>query len=282
LRPSGCTETYLRENSRQGPFLILGAGQRCGSTLLQRLLSSHPEVHIWGEHAGQLTPLLAAIARLQFWAETDGRYARLEFATDKYQSFIANLTPESIVIDEAMRRFIQVLFMESAAEIGCSIWGFKEVRYTLSQAQAIHRLFPKTQVIHIVRDPRDILRSLDVWERNYVAWDRRETHITINNWLRVAESFLYSDESGTPPVLRLRYEDVVKDPSTTCIKIAGFAGLNPDQFDKSVFTRRIHTAGPGREDDRDIRDWDHLPTSVRRLLEREDLITVANACGYDL
>ena len=38
------------------PLLVLGAGQRCGSTLVQRLLCSHPDVMIWESTPGSCGP----------------------------------------------------------------------------------------------------------------------------------------------------------------------------------------------------------------------------------
>ena len=86
------------------PVLIFAAGQRCGSTLVQRLLSSHPDVLIWGEHAGQLRPIIAAVSRMKVWSAEDGMDARADFEGGGYQSFMANLTPEGTWIDEAMRQ----------------------------------------------------------------------------------------------------------------------------------------------------------------------------------
>ena len=266
----------------RGPLLVLGAGQRSGTTLLQRLLSSHPDVHIWGEAAGQLGWMLAAVEQMRFWTESVGGEGRQEFAEGGYQSFIANLTPESSRIDDAMRRFVEVLYADSALDLGRKVWGFKEVRYGLPEAQAIQRLFPEARVIHVVRDPRDILRSLDVWERNHIAWPRSETAITVSNWLRVTGSFLGAGPDSALPVLRLRYEDIVQDPVAAAAQVGGFARLDPDCFDLAVFARKIHCGGPGREDDREIRGWDALDASVRALLDRDDIRTVATACDYRL
>ncbi|MEU8263459.1 sulfotransferase [Micromonospora sp. NPDC048999] len=138
----------------------MAAGQRCGSTLVQRLLSSHPDVLIWGEHGGQLRPMLSAMSRMKVWADEDGLEAREAFAADGYQSFMANLTPEAKHIDDATRQFMRALFEERAAAHGKPIWGIKEVRYGLAEARAIHNLFPDAVVVSLVRDPRDILRSV--------------------------------------------------------------------------------------------------------------------------
>src|SRR5438874_131876 len=77
------------------PILVLGTGNRCGSTLIQRLLSSHPDVLIWGEHGGQLSQLLAAGAGIHDWSNRLGSRARAMFADGGYQSFMANLLPEN-------------------------------------------------------------------------------------------------------------------------------------------------------------------------------------------
>ena len=158
-----------------GPILVLAAGQRCGSTLVQRLLASHPEVMIWGEHAGQLRGLLALAERLRVWAEADGARGRADFAVGAHQTFMANLMPPAEAVDAAVLAFITALFVDPALAAGRRRWGFKEVRYGLPEARGLTRIFPGCRVVHVVRDPRDVLRSLDVWERAASGW-RRARH----------------------------------------------------------------------------------------------------------
>ena len=265
------------------PVLIFAAGQRCGSTLVQRLLSSHPDVLIWGEHAGQLRPIIAAVSRMKVWSAEDGMDARADFEGGGYQSFMANLTPEGTWIDEAMRQFLRTLFADRAAALGKSVWGLKEVRYGLPEARALHYLFPETVVIHLVRDPRDILCSLDVWEREYGGWwRRRDTESTVRDWYRVADSFLHCTPEMSPAVLRLRYEDLTVDPVATSKLLGAHTSLDPAKFDLDVFGRRIHLTGPHGERPRSIADWSSLSPSLRALLDDDDIRTVAAACGYDL
>jgi len=263
------------------PLLVLAAGQRCGSTLVQRLLSSHPEVLIWGEHAGQLREILAVAERLREWGTDYGDQARQSYGRAGHQSFMANLTPEAHHIDEAVAAFIHALFAEPAKSLGRPVWGFKEVRYDLAEAEAIQRLFPECRVVHIVRDPRDVLRSLDVWERGQ-EWLRSDTEVVVRDWIRVAESFWSASAELPPWVLRLRYEDLIADPLTWCARIAEHCDLDADGFDTAVFDRRIHAAGLRGMTRRDIRDWADLPPSLRELLDDGKVRLVARACGYDL
>lgn len=261
------------------PLLILAAGQRCGSTLVQRLLSSHPEVLIWGEHAGQLRELLAVGERLGDWTAELGELGRAGYARSGHQSFMANMTPEAVHIDAALRAFVEALFAQPAADAGRPVWGFKEVRYGLGEAIAFQKLFPDCRVVHMVRNPRDILRSLEVWERG--NWSRSETETAIADWTRVGDSF-WSTEDLPPWVLRVRYEDLIADPLHWRTRLARHCGLDPDLLDPEVFDRRIHAIGIGGRMRRTILDWAALPDSLRALLDDDEVRRVGKACGYDL
>lgn len=262
------------------PVLVLAAGQRCGSTLIQRLLSSHPDVLIWGEHAGQLRQLLAVAERLHGWTAEHGEVGRLGYARSGHQSFMANMTPEASAVDDAARGFVEALFARPAAAMGRPVWGLKEVRYGLAEASALRALFPDCRVVHIVRDPRDILRSLEVWERG--GWPRSDTELAIGDWVRVGASFWEPEVELPSWVLQVRYEDLIADPETWRVRIGEHCGLAPELLDARVFDRRIHAVGLGGRVRRTILDFAELPASMRALLDGEQVRRVATACGYDL
>ncbi|MGH3969002.1 MAG: sulfotransferase family protein [Mycobacterium sp.] len=265
------------------PLLVLAAGQRCGSTLVQRLLCSHPDVMIWGEHAGQLRPVLAAMQRLRFWTDNDATIARDELDTSGYQGFIANLTPERLHIDNACRAFVETMFATPALALGKPIWGFKEVRYGLSDALLLRELFPRLRVIQIVRDPRDVLRSLEDWE-GHPGWTRRNTEAGLRHWLAVARSFIGADTNPElrSLVLTVRYEDLVIDTGRWSAAIAQHCDLDEKSFDHSVFDKRIHTPGSYGRFERTLHEWSELPASLRALADDEETQLVAAAYGYYL
>lgn len=265
------------------PLLVLAAGQRCGSTLVQRLLSSHPRVRVWGEHVGVLRQMLTARQRLRLWSDSNGMAGRRELESAGHQGFIANLTPESGQVDEACVAFVETLFAIPAREEGRPIWGFKEVRYGLSDVLLMRELFPRLRVVLVVRDPRDVLRSLDEWE-TLGGWSRVGTEDSLRNWHRVAASFVGSD---TDPhlssfILRVRYEDLVRFSPAWTAAIAEHCGVEADLLDASVFDQRVHTAGPRGRSERPLRGWSELPASLRALLDDEDVHMVASTYGYDL
>lgn len=169
-----------------------------------------------------------------------------------------------------------------AAALGRPIWGIKEVRYALPEAREIRRLFPGTRILHLVRDPRDVLRSLDVWEQAGGNWRRRDTETAVRDWLRVADSFLYVERAADPSVLRIRYEDMTGNEEEALHRIAEHCGLDPAGLDIDVFARRIHTDGPNGSQPQRLRNWSELPRSMRQLLDTDAICLVARACGYDV
>ena len=265
------------------PLLVLAAGQRCGSTLVQRLLCSHPRVRVWGEHAGALRQVLTAAQRLRLWSDSRGMAGRRELESAGYNGFIANLTPQRSQIDKACVDFIETLFAAPARDEGRPVWGFKEVRYGLPDVLMLRDLFPRLRVVLVVRDPRDVLRSLDEWE-TLGGWNRVNTEESLRNWHQVAGSFVGSD---TDPhlrsfILRVRYEDLVHFSQAWITAIADHCGLDADLLDPAVFEQRVHTAGTRGRTDRRLREWSELPASLRSLIDDEDLRMVASTYGYDL
>ena len=265
------------------PLLVLASGQRCGSTLIQRLLSSHPLVRIWGEHVGQLLPVLTATARLRLWTDMNGLTGRRELARSGHHGFLANLTPERDTIDDACRAFIETLFATPSAEAGRPIWGFKEIRYGLPEVLLLRQLFPRMRVIHVIRDPRDVLRSLDEWEQR-PGWTRRNTEEALDYWLTVARSFIGSDQDPHLGdfILRAPYEALVVNPGPWTAAIAEHCRLDADLLDQTVFDTRVHAAGDGGRGERQLREWSALPSSLRALIDGDDYRSVASAYGYDL
>lgn len=254
------------------PLVIFGAGQRCGSTLVQRLISSHPEAFIWGEQHGWLGQVLDAVEGLIGHSVVHGEAGRTEFAVHGYQGFLANLMPEPERMREASTDFLTRLFHAPDARV----WGFKEVRFDREFAERLQHYLPGLRVIFIVRDPRDVLSSLDEWEsRGW--WTRADTELSFGHWKRIATSFL---ETGSVPVLPVRYEDFIADREAAARGVGEFAGLDPAGFDMTVFDHKVHNLGLSGE--RELRSWQDMPIDLRYLLFDEGLRTTAEAYDYHL
>ena len=263
----------------ESPILVLGSGQRTGSTLVQRLLTSHPEILIWGEHGGHLRDLIAMTDVLRRWDEGLAEPAREAFEEGSHQSWMANVLPGPEAVREAARAWLLTFFGAPAAERGRPRWGFKEVRFGLAEAEALRDLFPALTAIHITRDPRDVLVSLDSWERGRDWWTREFTQIAVNDWVKVNESFLPARGGQEDWVLSVRYEDVVATPEPFTEAVAVLVGSDVEAFDRSVFQTKIR----GYSDDQsERREWSDLPRDLRALLKDAGVRAMADAYGYDL
>jgi Sulfotransferase family len=270
--------TEPRPATGPSPVLVLGSGQRCGSTLVQRLLSSHPQVLIWGEQGGRLMEVLAASRMLRAWNEGVGDPAREAFAEGGHQAWIANLLPEPATVDDAARSYVETLLVAPAAAEGAPIWGFKEVRMGLEEAEWVRELFPDTRAVHVTRDPRDVLASLEWWERTDPSWLPEYTRMALDYWVTINESFVDATEA-LPWVESWRYEDILAESERFLIAVAGLVELDPSDLDPSVFTRRISSY---TGDHREPSSFEDLPAKTRKLLKGDRLRAMASRYGYSL
>jgi hypothetical protein len=261
------------------PILVLASGQRCGSTLVQRLLSSHPEVLIWGENGGHLRDVLRGSRMLQEWDEGVAGRARDVYDEGGHDSWMANLLPPAETVADAARAYLDTLFAAPATERGRPRWGLKEVRYELADAEAIRELHPATRVVHLTRDPRKVLVSLAAWEDQQAWWRRSFTERALMRWKEVNESFL-AEREGSDWVSSWRLEDLLADTDGFTDAVAPFLGLDPQALDRSVFDRPLHGYPGGKRGP--LRTFDELEPDLRALLDDPQLRSVAEAYRYDL
>jgi Sulfotransferase family len=266
--------------SEAAPILVLASGQRCGSTLIQRLLTSHPDILVWGEHGGQIRDVLEASRSMKLWDEgVQGPVLRKEFdEDDAHQGWIANLLAGPEAFADAARAYLETVFAQPAAARGRNRWGFKEVRFGLDEANLVRDLYPGTKVVHVTRDPRKVLISLDAWERGKGFWQRAFTEESVRRWRDVNDSFLV-ERAGSEWVSSWRFEDVVADPGAFTDAIVRFLGIDRSDLDESVFHRPLH--GYPKDPRLDLRPFDELEPDLRALLDDDGLRRVAAEYGYE-
>jgi hypothetical protein len=89
--------------------------------------------------------------------------------------------------------------------------------------------------ILILRDPREILASLNYGEGNRFAGHRKPTLFNIRNWRKSVAFALHLD--GHPGFHWLRYEDLVEQPWLVLDRLTRFLGIEP--FERDVFAHGI-------------------------------------------
>lgn len=133
--------------STHKPLLILSAGWRSGSTLLQRALTSGDDYLIWGEPYGDFGLLESLTLPLTKFNEEFPRKSHLIGNIDKQQplsqQWIANLYPQVDDLKNAYTAYFEALFQAPAESQGYTEFGIKEIRLDAQFAQFFKWLFLK-------------------------------------------------------------------------------------------------------------------------------------------
>jgi len=256
------------------PIFILASGQRCGSTLLLRLVNSYADALLWGEHHGALNAFLTLHEDLQEW---ESRFAgnRRAYLLGRRDEFLPNMVPEASEIRTAAKAYLVNLFALPAAKLGKPVWGFKEVRYGAKVALFLQDLFPDCRIIHLTRDLADCFISMKRWEIADDLWDRKLTERAVWDWVRVNSSLREVADRLTN-LWSIRYEDMVEDPGGFVDELAAFLGVDASAFDTSVFDHRLHGQSPRSPDDRPVT----LDAEAVAFLSDPAILDAAREYGY--
>lgn len=134
---------------------------------------------------------------------------------------------------------------ELAAASQCAQWGYKTPQ-DFMHLERLHEVWPETKFVHLLRDPRDIMRSyknLDVWKGG--DGDPRSYHpIAYSLYWRMSQRYLVAAKwRGVPPVETVRFEDLIADPDAVADRLAGF--LSTQQMRSAVVDSHNSSQRPG-------------------------------------
>ena len=185
--------------STRPPIFIVGC-QRSGTTLLRLILDSHPNISC-GPETLFLVDFVERVTGERHWRHL----AQFGFPKEYWQERVAALV-DTVQSDYARRR-------------GKVRWADKTARYAVHLDQ-IDRLYPTCQVIHIIRDGRDVVAS------HRDRWGYLSALKAVRKWpwyvrtARMAGARL----AGQGRYYEIRYEDLVTDPEPTLRKLLDFLG----------------------------------------------------------
>lgn len=278
-------------NTAPGPIFIFGSGQRCGSTLLQRFLCTHPNVLIWGEHDGVLQKMFEQFERLFEWNRLFGHhYAKF---TNSYgvNTFIANMNPPQEVALHAQVELLRNLWQYPAEQMGRNIWGFKEVLYGADMALALRGIFPDAKIIHITRNIFSCFTSLLHEERlkpnqTYVPlkeiWTRSRTIESVGHWTRINSSFLNTPGLDDSWVFRVTYEALTKNTEQITSQLIEWLGLDVKDFNYGVFDHKIYTDRHHGPDLRPKITWDDLSAEEFHIITTDEILDISQRLGFPM
>ena len=246
------------------PVIFVGGTGRSGTTVLGRLLGTHPdfvnlpaEMKFITEHGGLSSLLGGAVSFDEFETFVRGqafenRFGRgLHMMTD--MDAVNGLLPRLRAgLDRdpwgAAAAFVHDLLDPVALAAGAKGW-IDTTPTNAAQAVALYRLFPNMRLVHMVRDGRDVARS--VTKRR---WGPDDLESALDWWARrVERSFAGCAQLPASHVLTLHMEDLfVRDRERSFERLLEFVGLSPDPaivrfFEEETPAGKAH-AGRWRKD----------------------------------
>lgn len=247
-------------------FLIIGMS-RSGTTLLEKLLASHPQMNLFS----QPLPLLYRHLKKEFYKKINypdtyyvlnDLFHESEYSPDDFFDFLDHyelpLTEISQLFEEMLdwngqwekvmnwnewmsnynsmnlAEFYPFFLKNLSAGNGIKAMGSKEV---LVEEFIPYLIQNGIKVIHIIRDPRDIITSLNVGRGPEYAGAHRPTLFHLRNWrksISIANSYMENDH-----LLSVRYEDLINGKYAILELITDF--LETDAFENGCFSDGIRT-----------------------------------------
>jgi hypothetical protein len=210
------------------PFFIVGSG-RSGTTLLRAMLEAHPDLHIPPENA--LAPLVRDFrrySRLPWNALLRIVLGGLEFhpSWERWELELGPVFRELAASPPRGRNLAAVLDALYRAhgkrhKPSATRWGDKTPPNTIL-LPTLRALFPDLQVVHLVRDGRDVVQSFMQHSQAGLPYFARWWVQTV----QVAQAF---GARYPQQYLEARYEDLVAHPGATLPRIAAFLNVSPDE-----------------------------------------------------
>ena len=227
------------------PIVLFGA-PRSGTTFLNKLLNSHPEVHITHE------------MRLFAWAH--------ETLVTSAKDDRLLVTHREAFREHATKHFASMIRDFYAAQWPhVRYWGDKNPQYAdvwnRGCLDTVRQIFPGAKFIHIIRDGRDVVTSIVRRKHDDgTPWANVETAAW--TWQdHVTSGSAFGRKVGPGSYYEIRYEDLVADGVRGARDIFGFLGipLHPaveefclaQQATRSAFsspTRDLSEGGAGRSE----------------------------------
>lgn len=204
------------------PVFVVGM-PRSGTTLVEQILASHPDVHGAGElpHVEQLVTRMPAMASPRAaWPHCLDRIddEELQRLASEHVDRLRELNPHAQRVVDKMPK--------NAFHLGL-----------------IRMLFPQARIVHCRRDPLDICMSC--YTRYFAKGQPFSWHLTeLGEYYREYDRLSrYWNDVVPGPMLELAYEDVTSNQEDTTRRLIDFLGLPWDNacLDFHQSSRRVRT-----------------------------------------
>lgn len=263
---------HVGSRDTSAPIFIFSAGWRSGSTFLQRLLMSNPEILIWGEpyrYADVVGAMAEQVKAFTASWPKDSYFIDRHTGTGELKDeWVANLYPAMTDFLESHLAFFERLFVAPAAARGRRHWGFKEVALTVDHACYLRWLYPNAKFIFLYRNPYKAYQSYRRWRSWYRSWPEQPVftaHTFGSFWRELTADF--TANSGKVGGLLIKYEDLRSHDTWRRLE----EHLAMTLADPASLSRVDGSGGPGASS--------YVPRLERYLLRRQ-VEPLGSSLGY--
>lgn len=210
---------HLGEKEVPSPIFIIGA-PRSGTSLLRNMLNRHPAIGLCDEtyyfyyvynrrrFFGDLSDMNARQRLVERYLATN-RIKRLQLDLEALSHTLINEGDSYAAFFTALLRFY-------ARYHGKERFGEKTPQHSL-YTDTICKMFPNCKLIHIVRDPRDVVAST-----MRMPWAEKSITANARSWVSYTRSG--SGIRNPANYLMVKYESLINNPSSTMKEICAFIG----------------------------------------------------------
>ncbi|WP_263785483.1 sulfotransferase family protein [Salinibacter grassmerensis] len=201
------------------PVFVVGM-PRSGTTLLSSLLDAHPDLVIAPE-THYFTRCWPG-GTIDSWADVEQMLARLDQQPGVHDMALSDAEWDAIrdqlrVLEVPTHGdILRVLIETYAARSGVPAWGEKTPDH-LRKVPEMARQFPNAVFLAIIRDPRDVVLSLQ-----NLPWSRRRTPEQAWTWRTYAALVDRYRTNYKRRFFALRYEDLIETPKACLQDVCAF------------------------------------------------------------
>jgi hypothetical protein len=261
-------------NSKPSYVFIVGVG-RSGTKFLQSILTAHPELHVSTEthflsstlHNGFIKTAnkigdlkddkhLEILVEKMFSGEVFGAFWKRKILKDK-ESVLQKFKNS----DRSFRSLYQIILEEDTLQNNKSIPGEKTPSH-LYHVDTLLNWFPDAKVIHIIRNPRNVLASEihknlkpdHPLKKGTFFYNTSLLFYVLINWNNAAKLDKKYKKKYPGNYLAVKYEDLMNDHENNVLQICKFLNvdfrkemLNPPVRGSSFATSENHSSKKKKE-----------------------------------
>lgn len=242
-------------NMSERPVFVV-AMPRSGTTLVEQILASHPDIMGVGE--------LHDINEISYAIGSSKTH-------DKSPTYLSNITQQQLTV--AANKYLATLDKHSTTAKRLA----DKMPANFFHLGLISLMFPNARIIHMIRDPRDV--CLSIYFQRFGAQQTYSTDlIELADYYSTYQHLMkYWHHVLDLPILDIVYEDLVSDQETMTRKIIDFCGLEWNDQCLSFYKNKRDINTPSYDQvrqpmyNKSVARWKNYEAHLMPLIQRLEL-----------